>query len=31
MQDTQKLVISFKEYAGLNKKLFNNCITEPHW
>ena len=31
MQDSQKLCVSFKDYAGLNKKLFNNCITEPHW
>ena len=31
MQDSQKLCINFKEYSGLNKKLFNNCITEPHW
>lgn len=30
MQDNQKLCINFKDYAGLNKKLFNNCITEPH-
>lgn len=30
MQDSQKLCVSFKDYAGLNKKLFNNCITEPH-
>ncbi len=30
MQDSQKLCIGFKDYAGLNKKLFNNCITEPH-
>lgn len=30
MQDSQKLCVSFKDYSGLNKKLFNNCITEPH-
>jgi hypothetical protein len=30
MQDSQKLCVSFKDYAGLNKKLCNNCITEPH-
>lgn len=30
MQDSQKLCIPFKDYAGLNKKLLNNCITEPH-
>ena len=30
MQDNQKLCIKFPEYPGLNKKLFNNCITEPH-
>jgi hypothetical protein len=30
MQDSQKLCVSFKDYAGLSKKLFNNCITEPH-
>ena len=30
MQDSQKLCISFKDYSNLNKKLFNNCITEPH-
>lgn len=30
LQDTQKLCINFKDFAGLNKKLFSNCITEPH-
>jgi len=30
MQESQKLCVSFKDYAGLNKKLFNNCIAEPH-
>jgi len=30
MQDNQKLCIEYKEYSNLCKKLFNNCINDPH-
>jgi len=30
IQENQKLCVGFKDYPNLNKKLFNNCINEPH-
>lgn len=30
LQDSQKLCINFRDYPNLCKKLFNNCINDPH-
>ena len=30
MQENQKLCIEYKDYSSLCKKLFNNCINDPH-
>lgn len=30
IQENQKLCVGFKDYPNLAKKLFNNCINEPH-
>jgi hypothetical protein len=30
MQDNQRLLIHFKDFSNMLKKLFNDCINEPN-